>query len=640
MYPRVWFGAIFCKIGEFKMCGIVGFSGNQNTRLLHAMNDYIKHRGPDDSKYYETDAFSMGMRRLSIVDVNSGQQPFVNENQSIVAMFNGEIYDHKSQRKELVQAGHAFTSHHADGEVIVHAYEEYGVEWVKRINGMFAIALWDNSKRELILYRDRLGKKPLYYCEVDNQIIFASEIKALLSNPKVSRELDYAALGRYFSMKNITAPRTAYRAIRQLMPGHMLRWSNGKSKIESFWKADFTPLQDITVEEAAVEVRTLLEDAVGLRMQCDVEFGAYLSGGIDSSAIVAFMSKIHNKPIKTFSLGYTEKDDGQFWGKSQDIQFARSMSKTLGTDHHELFLDAHSFAKAMPSVMKSFNEPFSGTISTYFLSALISQHVKVAISGDGADELFASYLPQRLSFPIQYFSEYKRNGKVRLEQLTNNERMLLKPFDKTEKFFFLANVSAEKNSLWRDKLTVFTMDERSKLLNRDVFPENAYDNLYNDLENDLTAFDILNRNLEIDQKDLLANQILPFVDRLSMAHSVEVRCPFLDYRLVDFVNKLPGTYKINNGINKYVLKKALVDILPEDLINRPKEGFVQPIYSWMHGSLQGWILELLELLPMGLFNRPYVDAIINAYKNGDTRTNAKIWNLACFSLWWLEQKPD
>lgn len=618
------------------MCGIVGFTGRKNSLVLRKMSDKIIHRGPDDEGFYEDDDVSLGMRRLSIIDVESGQQPVFNEDKNIVAVFNGEIYDHFTHR-EVLQRKHSFASHHSDSEIVVHGFEEYGVEWPSKVNGMFAIAIWDKNTQRLLLYRDRLGKKPLYYCEVNGDIIFASEIKALLCHPLVSCDLNYAALGNYFAMKNTSAPQTVYRAIQQLLPGHVLEWEKGRAaQTTPYWHDNFFPYDDITPDEAAKEIRRLLEDSVRLRMQCDVPFGAYLSGGVDSSAVASLMSRECLQPVKTFCLGYTDKEGSQFWGKSQDVEYARVMAKQLGTEHHEMFISATDFAEAMPNVIKAFDEPFSGTISTFFLSELIHKHVRVAISGDGADELFASYLPQRLSYPIENYLRLVQHGKCEYADMTVAELKALSDYSDPKQFAFLKQIASSSVTKWRERLSVFTVDERKWLLNSSVFPEEAFTSVYEMMEDDLKLLpkDMLTQNLAIDQRELLPNQILPFVDRLSMAHSVEVRCPYLDYRLVEFVNRLPGNFKIRNGINKFILKEALSDLLPADLLNRPKEGFVQPIYTWMHTSLNNWIVELIETLPCNLFSQPYLRHVLKEFMAEKQSYNAKIWNLACFSIWW------
>lgn len=617
------------------MCGIAGFSGGPSSALLHGMCDKIVHRGPDESGYYEGGRMQMGMRRLSIVDLAGGRQPVANEDGSILTVFNGELYNHLELRKELREKGHVFRTRNSDTEIIVHAYEEWGADWVRRVNGMFGLAVWDRTEERLLLYRDRMGKKPLYYALADGTLVFGSEIKSLLLHPKVSRDLNPAGLAGYFALKNTSAPDTAYAAVRQLLPGDMLIWKNGEARTERWWKPSFTPIEDITEEEAAREIRRLLESAVRLRMQCDVPFGAYLSGGVDSSTVASLMSRFHSHPVQTFCLGYEDDVQGQFEGKAQDIHHAREMARRIGSDHHELIINAQTFAESMPDVLAAFDEPFSGTISTFFLSTLIRQHVKVAISGDGADEIFASYLTHRLSFPMEHFQRLKGQGKSEHAQFSEDELALLHPFDSPDRFAFLRRIASPVMSEWRDALSVFTTAERARLLMPDFFGDCLPPvNPYRAFDTGGTARDALNRTLEVEQAELLPNQILPFVDRLSMAHSIEVRCPFLDHRLVEFVDSLPGEFKIRGGVNKYILKKAVEGIIPPEVVNRPKEGFVQPIYSWMHGALRQWTVELLESLPGEIVNLRYVEPIKRAFLDGDTAMNAKIWNLACFSLWW------
>jgi asparagine synthase (glutamine-hydrolysing) len=502
---------------------------------------------------------------------------------------------------------------------------------------MFGIAIWDVKQKKLLLYRDRIGKKPLYYAVKDSQIIFASEIKAILKHPVVSKNFDYQALYNYFGLKNISAPRTAYAEIKQLLPGHVLSWHEGKVDIWQYWDLDFSlPQYDITEEETSQRLLELLEDSVRIRMQCDVPYGAYLSGGVDSSSVVELMSRNQSKPVKTFSLGYEDKAEGQFIGKYDDITYARSIAKRLGTDHYEYIINAAEFADGMPRILSAFDEPFSGTISTFFLSTMIKKHVKVALSGDGADELFGSYLAHRLAFPIENYLGLVSIGKKDWQDLGEQDKSLVHPFDNPEQFKFLKSIATESLAEWRQKLCVFSHAERGQLLSKDFLsikgcPENA--GVYKDIESRLTAKDVLNKTLEMDQRELLPNQVLTFVDRLSMSHSVEVRCPYLDYRIIEFSNRLPGTLKIKNGINKYIHKKAMEKLLPGDILQRPKEGFVQPIYSWMHSSLKEWTCRQLDQLSESIFNLDYVENLKMQFESGNSANNAKIWNLVCFSLW-------
>ena len=622
------------------MCGICGFTGETNRVILKRMTDSIFHRGPDEDGFYSDGKTNLGIRRLSIVDLATGQQPIHNEDKKIWVISNGEIYDHVVLRKRLEQKGHTFKTDHCDTEVIVHLYEEYGEDWPILVNGMFGVALWDNRKEKLLLYRDRIGKKPLYYAFKNGQIIFGSEIKAILKHPAISRELNYHALYHYFGLKNISAPDTVFNDIKQLLPGHVLVWKQGKIRTRSFWNPDFShPLNDISEEEAARHLFELLEDSVKIRMECDVPYGAYLSGGVDSSSVVAMMRRHQSKPVITFCLGYDDKPDGQFLGKAQDMAYARTMSERLGTEHYEYIIDAKQFADQMPKIISAFDEPFSGTVSTFFLSILINKHVKVALSGDGADELFGSYLAHRLAFPVENYLYLISCGKKDWHDLGQEDKESIHPFEGPEQFRFLKSIASRDMAEWRGKLSVFSHPERSRLLTRDFLYAGGYPEIndtYKDVAKQLTAKDVLNKSLEIDQKELLPNQVLPFVDRLSMAHSIEVRVPYLDYRIIEFANRLPGNFKIKNGIVKYIHKKTMEKLVPSELIQRPKEGFVQPIYSWMHGSLKIWVEDHLDSLPEDIFNLEYVKNLKKGFQAGNQTLNAKIWNLVCFGLWYQE----
>lgn len=622
------------------MCGITGFTGIRDPELLCAMNESLRHRGPDDDGVFYDGEINMGMRRLSIVDVEGGRQPISNEDNTVNVIFNGEIYDHYELREGLIDKGHVFRTDHSDTETIVHLYEEYEDSWPLHVNGMFAVAVWDSRNATLSLFRDRIGKKPLYYALTGADIVFGSEIKSVLKHPGVSGELDHASLYSYFGTKNISAPDTAYRHIKQLMPGHVLTFRKGAVRTYPYWQVDFSSPADIVSEdEVSDRLLDLLQDAVKIRMRCDVPYGAYLSGGVDSSSVVVLMNRMRERPIITFSLGYEDAAAGQFAGKKDDVEHAREISARLGTEHHEYIINSRQFSEKMTDILRAFDEPFSGTVSTFFLSILIKEHVKVALSGDGADELFGSYLAHRLAFPVENFIRLRAMGKTTLADLDASEKNLIYPFSDPAGFDLLMSIAARELYVWRGKLSVFDHRERAGLLNADYFDTKGFpgtQDIYKNLAPGLTGKDILNRSLEMDQKELLPNQVLPFVDRLSMAHSVEVRCPYLDYRIIEFADKLPGNIKIREGVNKYIHKKAMEKILPESILKRPKEGFVQPVYSWMHSGLREWTLDRLEELPGDLFNKKYVKMLTKRFTEGDTGINAKIWNLVCFSIWFRE----
>lgn len=613
------------------MCGICGFTGASDHDALSRMTNAITHRGPDDAGYWNAPEISLGMRRLAIIDLETGQQPVFNEDGSIGVVFNGEIYNHTELRAELEAAGHTFQTHHSDTEVLVHLYEEYGDDFLHRLNGMFAIALWDIPRQRLLLARDRAGIKPLYIGLFQDRLLFASEIKSLLAHPQVDRKPNYRALYHYFSFKNIPSPWSAFEGIEQLRPGERVIYENGKLKREKWWSLGFAEDESIDEQTAAIRIRELLEDSVRLRMRADVPFGAYLSGGVDSSSVVALMSNIGGHRVQTFSLVYA--DDLQH--KAADQAFARQVARQYDTDHHEYVLTHQDVADSLDAVLTAFDEPFSGVTSTYFVTRLISKHVKVALSGDGADELFGSYLPHRLAQPLYYFPHLRD----RLPTLSAEEQNSLQPFlDRPE---YLADMLARgdeagrrmslylwndagKQTLFSDKMRALCSDESSEQLIRNVYLSSA------------TA-DPLNRALNCDFQTLLPDQVLAFVDRLSMAHSVEVRPPFLDYRLMEFAASLPGSMKIKNGRSKHVLKEAVRGLIPAEVIDRPKEGFVLPIDNWLLNDMRPFVEELLapdRLALHGLVRSEAVAQLLKEHYSKSANHGPRIWNLMMFQRWW------
>lgn len=574
------------------MCGICGFTGGDEAQL-RCMLATIVHRGPDSRGIHVDPQVSIGTQRLSIVDI-AATQPVYNETKMVVAVMNGELYNHTSLRESLESMGHVFTSSHNDTEIIPHMYEQYGVDWVGHVNGMFAIAIWDKLNNSIHLFRDRLGKKPLYYSLVDNNIVFGSELKAVVSHRSVGTDLDNTTLHNYFLYKNSIAPRTIYKDVQQLPPGSFLTFnlSSGEASIQKYWKTVFgsRELDSDFIEE----FMELLHDSVTIRTKCDVPFGAYLSGGLDSSSIVSILSRVQpSKNLKTFCLGYKTK---QLKNKEQDIKFAREIAEKYSTDHYEVYIDHNDFVASLEDIVYALDEPFSGTISNYFVSSLIAQHVKVALSGDGADELFGSYL------------------KIRLAHALQTHQMPLHDMG-----VFLALLSSRKP--WEECFLVFSPEEVRTLLNDKSVAAPQITNF-------LQSKDPVNFALREDQNNLLHNQVLVFVDRLSMAHSVEVRSPYLDYRLVDLINTLSGKHKVYNSETKIAQKLALKSLLPNSLINREKEGFVQPIYFWMKNALKNWTIDRLNELPRDIIN---TSIIKNLSFDKDL---AKLWNLVCFSLWY------
>ncbi len=509
------------------MCGICGFTGEPDKAILERMKNTLIHRGPDEEGSYFGDGVNLGIRRLSIVDIETGHQPLHNENKTIWVVYNGEIYNFPELREELEAGGHRFYTHHSDGEVLAHLYEEYGEDFATKINGMFAVAIWDAPSGRLVLVRDRMGVKPLFYHLSGKEIIFASEIKAILAHPAYRRRINHQALFHYFTFKNVPAPMTAFEGIASLEPGQMLCWGKDGVRPRKWWALEFKE-ENRDEEELQERIAWLLEDATRLRMRSDAAFGAYLSGGLDSSSVVAMMCRHSSKPVKTFSLGYSD----DFKNKQADIHFARRVSEYFGTEHYELIMSKSDLVSDIGEVVRAFDQPFSGTISTFFLTRLISRHVKVALSGDGADELFGSYLSHRLAQPLFLM---KTGGRLAPVGCHDSDRAVI---DR------LYSETGGEEAQWRFKVYLFSDSEKEGLLSRD-FLSRCTNPSYRLLQENLsrvTSQDPLNRILEMEWNTQLPDQVLAFVDFLSMAHSVEIRSPFLDYRLP------PGVHHRRDGV--------------------------------------------------------------------------------------------
>ena len=597
------------------------------------MTNAIVHRGPDEEGFYSDGKMNLGIRRLSIIDPETGRQPVHNEDKGLWTVFNGEIYNSQELRTDLLRRGHAFYTDHSDTEVIVHLYEEYGDDFTHKMNGMYAIALWNLKESKLLLIRDRMGVKPLFYALVNGHLIFGSEIKAILAHPDYRRDIDFDAIYHYFTLKNVPSPLTAFKGVCSLLPGERLTLTErGISKVR-WWKIRFDEKENQDEGSAKETILKTLEEATRIRMTSDVPLGAYLSGGVDSSSIVALMTRFSDKPIKTFSLGYED----ELGNKEADLFYARKVARAYHTEHYEYIMSHEELTGEIEDVIRAFDQPFSGTISTYFLTKLISKHVKVALSGDAADELFGSYLSHRAARPMQHFRDLC--GKIRDGTLTEEEKDLFKPCD----LAFLSDLYEKSNgeeARWRYQLGVFT-DEEKKLLLRADFGSNSdhLNSLSLFVENfsQISSKDPLNRVLEMEWNTQLPDQVLAFVDFLSMAHSVEIRSPFLDYRLVEFVATLPGRLKIRDGNVKDILKRTVDPLLPVGITTRPKEGFVLPVFDWLVDRLKPYGLDVLSqkrLETHGFFNADYVKHILDDYYAGKRTNAAKVWNLMMFQIWW------
>ncbi len=618
---------------EAEMCGICGIFGKADVETVRKMLRVLSHRGPDDEYFVQGTDYCLGARRLSIIDIEGGRQPLSNENGNIWVAQNGEIYNFPLIRERLLSKGHSFKSR-TDTEVIVHLYEEEGEEFYHALNGMFAISLWDDTKKQGILVRDRTGKKPLYYLLRDGALYFASEIKALLQIPGFERRLNLEALHHYLSYKNTPCPLSIFQDIYALPPAHALLFRPGDGlKIERYWRASFSPdeaIDSLTEEQLVEELLRVLTGAVKRRLISDVPIGFFLSGGIDSGLSTALAAQLSTKQIETFTLTYPWEDASE--GKRRDQEEARKISQLYNTNHHEEVVDFPNFSEEFPKIISCFDEPFSGVVSTYFLSRFISRHVKVALSGDGADELFGSYLSHRLAFPLHSYGKFKENGEAVDADFVPYQNDL----------GLLGQLFEDKDWKWRYKLLVFSDSEKNRL----YCPEIAETMCgYSTLEHlrhyfdSLTATDPLNRMLEAEFSFQLPDQMLAFADRLSMAHSLELRTAYLDTEFVEMVAKIPGRLKIKNGETKYILKKAAMRYLPMEIVSRKKEGFVMPITEWLYNDLSDYVRETLghaSLKKHGLFNTDYVQKLIDNFYNTeyDYRQGNKLLSLIAFQVWY------
>ena len=610
------------------MCGIAGIAGFGEKRVfveeVQSMCDALYHRGPDEDGYYYHPDVVLGMRRLSIIDLETGRQPIGNEDGTVHVVFNGEIYNYAELRKELQSRGHRFSTS-TDTEVIVHSYEEYGPAAVERFRGMFAFALWDQRLRRLLIARDRLGIKPLYYGTVGGRLVFASELKAILQLPEVERKLDWSSVSHFFSFLTTPNDTSIIDGIRKLEPGHLLTCSPGRDPaIQRYWNVAFCPDETKSETEWVDELRALLEESVRLRLIADVPVGAFLSGGIDSSSIVAMMARLRSRPVKTFSIGFSEED-------YNELASARQTAAAFGTDHHELVLNPNVL-DVIDDITAYLDEPFgdSSAIPTYMVSKLASEHVKVVLSGDGGDELFAGY--------DRYVVEQNERGHALPRPLRKALGAMLGLLPEGARGInYLRHQTLTGAARYVDSSTLFRSHQKERLFTRDAMhavrahdPEGAKRTDLRDLPGGW-----LGRVQLHDLKNYLPLDILTKVDRMSMAHSIEARVPLLDHKLVEFAATIPAEMRLRNGTTKYILKRAMRGILPDAIIDRPKRGFAIPLGRWFRGSLAGFAGDLLlssESRRRGILNQGYVKKLLGRHSQGRD-LDMHLWTLISFELW-------
>ena len=619
------------------MCGIAGFVDGPSVsaplglesgrRLLHQMCDVIRHRGPDDQGVSVTAGVALGMRRLSIIDLATGQQPIFNETRTIWTVFNGEIYNFRELREELLACGHRFYTA-TDTEVIVHAYEQWGEEALVRLRGMFGLAIWDDRTRTLLLARDRVGIKPLYYTEVAGRLYFGSEIKSLLCAPDVPRQIDLEALDHYLSFLYTPRDGSIFHGVRKLPPGHLLQWRAGMATVRPFWEAATHESFAGSEVDAVAELKAVLTDAVRSHLVSDVPLGAFLSGGLDSSIIVGLMSETSGARVKTFSIGF---DEPAF----DELPHARRVAAHFGTDHHELVVKPDGLA-ILDLLIGHFDEPFadSSAIPTWYVSQMARRHVTVVLSGDGGDELFGGYDRYRPIPRVVQFDRYSPRG---LRRVAAVAAAGLRPGARGKTF--LRHVSRDDTGRYIDLISFFNDDDKAGLLSADVRRRLSGTGAEARLAQHFRPYSHLpwpSRLMHFDSDTYLPEDVLVKLDRMSMAHSIESRVPLLDNEVLAFASSLPSHFKLKDGRGKHILKELGAALLPRDLVDRRKQGFTVPLEVWFRHNLRELFADTLlssRSLSRGYFEASFVRRLVEDHVSGRRDYSKRLWQLVVFERW-------
>ncbi|MBN1480455.1 asparagine synthase (glutamine-hydrolyzing) [candidate division KSB1 bacterium] len=621
------------------MCGICGIIHPQKDHPVECadvkrMCDVMKHRGPDDEGQYIFENVGLGMRRLSIIDLSTGHQPIYNEDRSMAIVFNGEIYNHQSIRQELQSKGHHFTTK-TDTEAIIHAYEEWGVDCVHKLNGMFGFAIWDSRKHRLFMARDRIGIKPLYYYRDEQQLVFASELKSIVQLPSVPKEIEPKALDTFLTFEYIPSPFSIFKNVHKVPAGHWLLYQDGEIKIHQYWCLQY---RRSTADVLALEqqLQDILEDAVKIRLMSDVPLGAFLSGGLDSSSVVAMMSRHSSEPVKSFSIGFDEST-------YNELPYARAIAEKYHTDHFEEIIrpDATSLTE---KILWMLDEPFGdfSVFPTFLVSEMARKNVTVVLSGDGGDELLAgydTYIAQRLAAKYETLPAFLR--KATIEPIIN----ALPPTEKKKGFINRAKRFIEGARLpahlqhvrWMiflqraEKELLYSYDFRNSLNGYDAF------GFIEEHFAQATSDDPLDQQEYVDIKTYLVDDILVKVDRMSMAHSLEARVPFLDHRFVEFAATIPSNFRLHGKRTKYILKSALRDELPLTILERGKEGFSIPIKNWIKSELKPMMMSALSeqnIKEKGFFDPSCVRRLVDEHLKGQENHSHRLWALIVFHMWY------
>ncbi len=621
------------------MCGITGSITNNgqavDRSIIERMNAAIEHRGPDDDGFFVDEHAALGMRRLSIIDVAGGKQPIHNRDRTKWIVFNGEIYNFQELRDDLEQRGHEFYTR-SDTEVIIHLFDEYGPACVDRLRGMFAIAIWDTVEKKLFLARDRVGKKPLLYSLQSNgDLVFGSEFRALLAHPSVSREVDLAAIDSYLSYLCVPAPQTAFKSIRKLEPGHWLLWKNGEIETHRYWLPDFSKKISITQEEAIDETTRLVREATKMRLISEVPLGAFLSGGVDSSIVVALMAEESDKPVKTFSIGFDEQD-------FSELKYAKRVAAYVGAEYNEFIVRPNAL-EVLPILVEHYGEPYadSSAIPTYYVAKETRKHVTVALNGDGGDESFAGYeryAAMKLAGRYQQIPAIFRKpfiekaiGMLPSSELTRSRIRDVKRFikaaelSKTDRYFrwVTAFDQAGKEGIYTDQFAAEVAGRKASQFLDDWFTQ-------------ANGSSILDAALLTDQMTYLPNDLLVKVDIATMANSLEARSPFLDHKVIEFAASLPPGMKMRGYQTKSLLKKVAARLVPKEVVYRRKMGFGVPIGKWFRGEMKEFLTEILlseRSLTRGIVKPDVIKRFVVEHTSGERDHSFQLWAFLMLELW-------
>src|SRR3954464_1296047 len=601
------------------ICGVVSASGSVDPERLARMSATLVHRGPDSAGEFVEGPVGLAARRLSIIDLETGDQPIANEDGTLHVVQNGELYNYRELRRELERAGHRFQTH-GDTEVLLHLYEEHGEGFAERVRGMFAVAIWDAPRRRLVLARDRFGIKPLYYRDADGELAFASELRALPRG-----EIDLDALEAFLAFNSIPAPLTIFREVRKLPPGHLLLWDNGAARVERFARPAPLPERDDEQAELVEELRSRLRDSVRAHLVSDVPVGVLLSGGVDSALLAALAAEESTEPLRTFSIGFEERS-------FDELADARLVAERYGTQHRELVLRPDA-ALLLPALADAFDEPFadSSALPTYLVSQLAAEDVKVALSGEGGDELFGGYYTYVADLLAERAGGLATLARPLVERLPTSTARA--SFDyKAKRFVRGAHLPPlERHHAWKE---IFSADARAELTGR----RHGFDpvDLYRERFAETDGAEPLARLQDVDFGIYLVDDLLVKTDRASMAHSLEARVPFLDPAVTNFALALPARHRLRGLRKKVLLRKAVAPLVPEQIARGKRRGSSIPAAAWLRGDLEPFARETLSadtLRRQGFFRPEAVSALIDRHVAGKEDLSRQLWGLLAFTLW-------